>query len=148
MPDFTPEYDFPYPTGVESPNGPGAFRALAEAVETELLAQANPSFTNVTYNGAWTDFGSTFEEVSYAKVGTVVYLRGTAKHGTPATTGLIFTLPEDYRPTKDRLYMFIANAGFARCTISSAGAVTILSYISSGTGASISFDGFSFDTAA
>lgn len=148
MPDFTPEYDLPYPTGVESPNGPGAFKALAEATEAAMLAHDTPSFTNVTYNGAWTDFGGAYEEVSYAKVGGIVYLRGSAKHGTTSTTGLVFTLPADYRPAKARNYKVPANAGFATITLGADGQVTVATYVSSGTAAILSFDGVSFDTSA
>lgn len=118
-------------------------------VTSQALAELlDPTFTNVTFNGSWTNFGAPYEEVSYAKVGSIIRLRGLAKHATAGTTGTVFTLPSGYRPAKQRHFVVGAGPGLAIITITSAGVVAIASYISSGTAANVEFDPISFDLGA
>lgn len=119
------------------------------ATSQDLADKLDPTFTGVTYSGSWSDYGASgYEEVSYAKVGSVVHLRGSAKHGTAGQLGTVFTLPAGYRPAKTRRYMVNANTGFALVTIANTGVVAIAAYISSGTAAIVAFDGVTFDLGA
>lgn len=131
--------------GTEPADLYGVATRLADSVQSVFA----PAYTNVTYNGSWTDYGSGYEETSYAKVGNRVQLRGTAKHATTSTTGTVFTLPDGYRPAKTRGFrLYAAGNGVAQISIDSAGVVSILSYASSGNGGFLCFDGVSFDLAA
>jgi hypothetical protein len=142
----TTEHGVPHPTsGAELPNIYSNIKALADFIEALIW----PDWTDVTYNGSWTDLAGGYEESSYRKIGDIVYLRGAAKHATAGTTGIIFTLPVGYRPTKSRLWRVPAGAGgVADLEITSGGVVNINTYRLSGTAASIFFDSISFDTAA
>lgn len=148
MPTTTDVYGIVKPTsGAEPANGYGALTDLADSVEAALVTA--PTFTNVTYNGSWTDFGSPYEEVSYTlSVQGIVRLRGVAKHATTSTTGTVFTLPSGYRPAKTRRLYLGANNGVALVHIDSAGVVSVQSYLSSGTAAALSFDQVAFDISA
>jgi hypothetical protein len=108
-----------------------------------------PDYTNVTYSGAWADYGSDAEETSYAKEGHRVFLRGTAAHATAGQLGTIFVLPIGYRPAKDRFFVVSASAGIALIKVdNSTGAVSVVSYLAGG-GADdgVSLDPVNFDTA-
>lgn len=113
-----------------------------------LADMLDPAYAAVVFNGAWLDFGGPYEEVSYAKVGSVVHLRGMCKHATAGQIGTVFTFPLGYRPTKQRHYKLDAGPGWATVTISALGVVSIASYQSGGTAANLSFDGVSFDLGA
>jgi hypothetical protein len=72
----------------------------AETDIDDLETLTTPStWTGVTFEGTWVNFGSTFQEVEYRKVGDVVQVRGLAKDGTVGS--VIFTLPSGFRPPAD-----------------------------------------------
>lgn len=116
---------------------------LADSAESVMC----PAYTGVTFNGSWTDQGGGYEEASYALEGQRVWLRGNVKHATTSTTGIIFTLPSGYRPTKSRSYKVLAGPGFAVILINNLGQVAVSTYTNSGDATSISLDYISFDTA-
>lgn len=140
MPSATPA-GIPYAIPAD-PIGdyPDTSQDLAEALD--------PTFTNVAYAGAWSDFGAPYEEVSYAKVGSVVVLRGSAKHAVTGTTGTVFTLPVGYRPTKTRRFICNAAGGIAVVTVSNLGVVAVAAYAAAGSAATLAFDGIAFDLGA
>jgi hypothetical protein len=108
-----------------------------------------PDFTDVTFSGAWGNFGSNYEDVSYAKEGHRVWVRGTAVHATAGQTGTIFVLPVGYRPAKKRYYILPAGSGIAGVEVNhNTGVVSVGAYISGGTATGgIVLDVISFDTA-
>jgi hypothetical protein len=55
---------------------------------------APAAFTN-----GWVQFGSTYQNVQYRKVGDMVQIRGACKGGTVSSA--IFTLPAGFRPPAD-----------------------------------------------
>lgn len=67
MPGATPNYGFPYPVLGESPHGPNQIQALAEAVDTKLLADSAALVTTLnsraplgeSQSGVDTTFGTT-----------------------------------------------------------------------------------------
>lgn len=122
MPGATTEYDLPYPLGTESTNGPGAIKALAEAVEAVLVADDPSAWTAVTFTNSWVNFGGTDQVAQYRKVGDVVELRGSIKTGTIGNAA--FTLPSGFRPPADTPFGVESNAAHGRVTITSAGVVT------------------------
>jgi hypothetical protein len=144
MPTITPN-GYPYPIGSDELGETDLhIRSLAEKIEADF----HPAYTDVTFNGAWTNFGAPYEEASYAKVGSIVRLRGSVKHATTSTTGTIFTLPAGYRPTKQRIYLVPANAGFAFIAVATTGVVSVNSYGASGNAGIIALDVINFDVAA
>lgn len=153
MPTTTTVHAIVKPTsGAEPADLYGVATRLADSVEAALVA-LDSTYTDVTYNGAWANFGTPYEEVSYRKTVTGrVELRGSAKHGTTSTTGTVFTLPSGFRPAKTRRFNINANTGAALITIDSAGVVSVIAYVSptGGTGNAtiLSFDNVSFDTQA
>lgn len=131
-------------SGSEPADMYGVATRLGNSAETVI----NPTYTDVTYSNSWTDFGSPYEETSVGKVGNDIRLRGMSKHATAGQTGVVCNLPDGYRPTKTRHFKLDAGAGWALVTIDSGGDVTVVSYVSGGTAAHLSFDGVSFDNAA
>lgn len=124
-------------------------RIIAKAVTLDGISLKGDAFTNVTYNGSWTDFGAPYEEVSYRLLADgTVQLRGMTKHATTTTTGTVFTLPAGYRPAKQRHYKLDSNSGHAIVTIANTGVVSVALYGAGASAAFISFDGVTFDTAA
>ena len=107
-----------------------------------------PTFTDVTFAGAWTNFGGVYEEASYARLGHVVRLRGAIKHAVTSTTGTIFTLPIGFRPAKQRFWSIPANTGFATVTLQTNGIFSLGSYQSGGNAGIISLEDVSWDLAA
>lgn len=63
----TPTYGFPYPTLADAPNGPGAFEALAEAVDAELSRVE--SGLGVPYHKALRGSTNTFPGGSFQSLG-------------------------------------------------------------------------------
>src|SRR5689334_2044880 len=107
----------------------GVAGRLADSVESVMC----PAYTDVTFENSWTNYGSGFEEASFAKEGQRVYIRGAVKNATAGSTTVIFTLPAGYRPAKTRGFTRRANTGQAGITIDSAGAVFLAAYYASGT---------------
>lgn len=73
----------------------------------------------------WVDYGSGFSEAAYFRDSLgVVHLRGLVKSGTVGwSTGVIFTLPTGYRPSRNQVFATLSNDALGRCTINSTGQV-------------------------
>lgn len=66
----------------------------------EIAAATEPTtWTGVTYQNSWVDYGSGYQGVQYRKIGDVVHLRGLMKNGTESVAA--FTLPTGFRPPAD-----------------------------------------------
>lgn len=105
-------------------------------------------FTDVTFSGSWTNFGAPYEEVSYAKFGDIVRLRGLLKHAVTSTTGTVFTLPVGYRPAKSRRFVVDAAGGQAVCVLANTGVFQVAGYQNGGNAGTIGMDLISFDILA
>lgn len=101
----TSEFDLPYPSLTDPPNGPAQIQALAQAVE-DLLS---PPWITITLQPGYVANGG-FHTPAYRKIGDKVEFRGVIDAtgvGSPDTgsTGvandIIFTLPLGYRPTAE-----------------------------------------------
>lgn len=57
---------------------------------------APSTWTAVTFQNSWMDYGAGYQTVQYRKVGDIVYLRGLMRNGTLAAVA--FTLPVGFRP--------------------------------------------------
>jgi hypothetical protein len=108
---------------------------------TELQPAALPSaWTNVTFAGAWINFGPPYQNCQYRKVGDDVEVRGMCKSGA---VGPLFTLPVGFRPPADLQFTTASGSLFAMLVITSAGVVSL------STGALTSLNvNFSFSTVA
>lgn len=94
----------------------------ADAAFTAAFVAVPTAWTGVTFTNSWVNFGSTFQNCQYRKVGDEVQLRGTMKTGTVNTAA--FTLPAGFRPPADVSFAQSSNALFGLLIISSAGVVT------------------------
>lgn len=72
-----------------------------------------------------------------------VHLQGTAKSGTVGGTGVVWTLPNGYRPALDVSFAVESNNAHGRCIIRSTGLVVA----EVGSNAWFCFDGISFKAA-
>jgi microcystin-dependent protein len=86
---FTPRFQFPYPEGTDSPNGPAELQALAEAIEAVLIPAGTIVATaRATAPTGWLMCdGSSVQRSTYADLFTAI---GTS-YGS--VDGLHFTLP-------------------------------------------------------
>jgi hypothetical protein len=100
---------------------------------------------DVTYLNSWVDFSTVYHSVGYMKDNMgFVHTRGLCKNGT---SGVCFTLPEGYRPSKDllfTLYHFDYNTNPGRVSISSGGTFTFSNYSNS----AVSLEGIIFQAEA
>lgn len=92
---LTPVYGFPYPSGTDSPNGPGQIQALAEAVEADLslsdarIAALEAKSKRLIARGRLT-------ASSAASTGAAV---GVLRVNAPITTGRLYFGQAFYHPT-------------------------------------------------
>lgn len=77
--------------------------AVAADVAALQTATADSGWIALTLSGSWANYGSPFPTAAYRKVGSVVYLKGLVRNGTPGTT--IGTLPVGYRPSEQHLFL-------------------------------------------
>lgn len=107
-----------------------------------------PGWSAVTFATGWTNYGASYQAVSYRRTGDLVNLRGLATSGANAWTTYptLFTLPAGFAPPARLIYMREAQGSGdetnCRLDIESSGAVT---YVGGGFGSEwISLDGISF----
>lgn len=77
----------------------GTIDGLEARVTALELVTTPTDWTDVTFQNSWVNYdvpGPTARDVSYRRVGDIVYLRGVMKNGTMSTTA--FNLPEGFRP--------------------------------------------------
>lgn len=68
----------------------------------EIGATDEPAFQN-----GWVNFNAGYAPLSFKKSGETIHVRGVVKDGSPANS-VIFTLPEDYRPSASMTFAQIA----------------------------------------
>jgi hypothetical protein len=82
------------------------------------------SWTNITFNTGWVNFGAGYQTGQYRKVGDMVFLRGLVVRTSGADAN-ITTLPTLHRPPANMLYDILSNDLLGRVDISTAGVVTL-----------------------
>lgn len=114
----------------------GGAETIGDDAWHEVGTIDEPAFEN-----GWTNYGGNYATVGFMRDSNgIVHLKGLAKSGS---TGSMFTLPEGYRPTEDRLFNIIrANNAIGRVNIRTTGVVDA-NLISSGW---TSIEGISFVT--
>lgn len=88
-------------------------------------AKLNEPYTVATLSGTWTHF-TPERPVKYKKLGSTVFLTGTAAGGANATD--VLTLPVGFRPAQHELFLVPANRSanvYARITIFTDGRVLV-----------------------
>lgn len=103
------------------------------------------TWTTLTLNtgGSWANYGGSYFNAAYKKIGDLVFLRGLVKR-TSGTNTLIATMPVGYRPTSYVLRSTSGDDAFARIDIENDGEMRM----QAGTAAAyISLDGLWFSTA-
>jgi hypothetical protein len=105
------------------------------------------TWTGVTFETNWSNYGSGYQSVQYKKFGDRVYLRGlaTSNANSWTTYPTIFTLPVGSRPPARLIFEQTGNNSVAvRVDITSSGSVQ---WVAAGAGSGyISLDGISFST--
>lgn len=86
----------------------------------EVGATGEPAFEN-----SWVSFDAD-RALSFKLIGNVLYLKGAVKSGSSATAN-IFTLPDGYRVSANRIVASYTSAGFAPLLFQADGSVSILS---------------------
>lgn len=113
------------PIGAGNTAGVSPFPARADHEH----AFAAGSWTGVSYQNSWADYGSGFQAVQYRKAGDMVYIRGLANPPTTPAGTVITNLPTAFRPPAQQI--FICHAGephqFARVDIAANGDVSYIS---------------------
>lgn len=101
-------------------------------------------WTVATLGSSWVSFdgGTTFDIPAYGITGGEVFCKGAMKDGT--TGGTAFTLPAGMRPLKRRLFLCIANAGWADVRVEPTGAVYVNGYATGAGPAIVSLDNIRF----
>lgn len=109
------------------------FKVSLEGVMTHSNTAIAPTLLN-----SWVNYGSPYSDLSYCKNSeSMVMLRGSVKNGS---SGVIFTLPDGYRPSAQLVFPIVSNNAFGRIDIGSDGNVVL----NVGTNASVALDGITF----
>jgi len=83
------------------------------------------AWAGVTFQNSWTNYGSSYQNAQYRKLGDVVQARGAVKSGTVGT--VIFTLPAGFRPPAKTVFPADLNGAYGRLEVGTDGTVTQLS---------------------
>ena len=92
-----------------------------------------------SFSNGWINYGSTYFNAAYRKVGTRILLRGMIKSGTSGAAA--FTLPTGYRPLSFVRTGGDSNTGWANIVVDTGGGVT-----PTGGTSFVSLDIVAFDT--
>src|SRR4030095_3962840 len=91
------------------------------------------------YSGGWTDFLAGYTAGAYRLVGDEVQLRGVMKHATTTTTGIFVTMPVGYRSPAGHIWLvWGSGGGGVDIRSNSTGAISVIGYGASASGAAIS----------
>lgn len=95
--------------------------ALEAATKQYVDAKATSvsTWTAVTYQNGWADYGLGFQVAQYRKVGDEVQLRGLIKG--PALNQVIFTLPTGFRPPAPVIWGVAGTDAFAELRLAADG---------------------------
>lgn len=151
MPDLTPLYSFPYPTGTDRLDEAVSTipQALAEEVESTIAG-----FGGIASPGSWqaptllvgANIGGGFRVTEYRKIGVVVYLRGVLGFGGGVSSGTtLFTLASGYRPTETETFLIRSSAGNAWLDVQTDGDVVLQTTLGVGGNCSLSGATFAID---
>lgn len=66
---------------------------------SNTITPTDSGWHDVTFESGYGNYGGSFQNVRYRKIGNIVYVKGLM---TPATLGTAFVLPEGYRPAEER----------------------------------------------
>jgi hypothetical protein len=96
-----------------------------DQVAAALNALIPTTWTNVTFQNGWVNYGAGQQNAQYRKIGDLVYLRGGIKSGTNGLAA--FTLPVGFRPAGVVNLIGPGNTlgQAAHITITTAGAVNV-----------------------
>lgn len=127
-------------------NKAGGWRRLGSLVDrnfAEIEAAADaplvpPSWTSVTFQNSWTDYGAPFQTARYCKFNGVVYVEGLIKSGTIGLAA--FTLPVGYRPAATvRFSQISGGAATGAADVTAAGEVIPVLGVNDYYGVTLSF---------
>jgi hypothetical protein len=97
---------------------------FAEGIISQNATSAGQAWQNVTFAGAWANYGGGGNNVQYMKDALgFVHLRGMAALGVFPST--IFTLPAGYRPVNILNFAIPCNGAFGYVAIAGAGTVSL-----------------------
>lgn len=128
--------------------GKGTFQAARGKDLADLITNLNLDgvWIDADLDGAWVNNGAPTGGAKFTKRGDRVQLQGTVKDGT----GLIFILPEGYRPVGTCLFSCLshggANYGHTRVDVTSDGHVTVIAHVGPGGNTFMTLDEVSFLT--
>lgn len=103
-------------------------------------APGSVSWTALSLQNSWVNFGSGLPDASYTKINGTVHLKGMIKDGVTTGGTLLFTLPAGFRPGDTRHLGTVSNSAFGFLIINSDGTATI----SVGSNAWFSLSGINF----
>jgi hypothetical protein len=121
----------------------GNTRVDTTGVTVSGVLMTPTTWTNVTFQNGWSNFGSGYTGAQYRKVGDRVELRGLVTGGTVTYGTPVFTLPSGFRPTGFEVFPAVANNLFTRVDVLTTGVVSVYTGASN---AFVSFSGISFST--
>ncbi len=103
----------------------------------------NEAVQNPTLAANWSNYGSTFEVAGYYKdKENLVHLSGLVQNNINGPGSVIFTLPPNYRPAGDKIFVTMNNNNFGRIDISTNGNVMLSA--SNGVNGWLSLEGITF----
>jgi hypothetical protein len=82
------------------------------------------TWTNLTYETGWVDFGGGLQGGQYRKIGDLVFLRGICKRTSGVAT-TITTLPSLHRPPAPLLFNVLSNDALGRVDLSTGGVLSL-----------------------
>lgn len=116
---------------------------LARPETRRTIDRPVPVPTAPTFATGWANLGGGNQSAGYYMDRNRVYLSGVVANGGTGT-GLIFTLPVNFRPSATRAFSTAILAGNGTLTIDSSGQVTDSTF-SAASKALLSLDGISFE---
>jgi len=111
------------------------------ATNLDVTTQIGSSWTTLTLNTGWVNYGSPYDNAGYKKVGDLVFLEGFVVR-TSGTETIIATLPVGYRPAAQKYYTVATSTGYGVIVITTAGQIV---HVSGGFGF-VQLDGLNFST--
>lgn len=93
------------------------------ATNLDVTTQIGSSWTTLTLNTGWVNYGSPYDNAGYKKVGDLVFLRGLVARTSGSET-IILTLPAGYRPILNPLFIVATNTGYGEVEINSSGQIS------------------------
>lgn len=111
------------------------------ATNLDVTTQIGSSWTALTLNTGWVNYGAPYDNAGYKKVGDLVFLEGFVVR-TSGTETIIATLPVGYRPAAQKYYTVGTSTGYGVIAITTAGQIV---HVSGGFGF-VQLDGLNFST--